>query len=191
MKSLTSLFLLAALSLGVVVDGNTSRTVEIAVYGRLPFWGEVIAVRESTVVLGTRKGLSPAEMVNDPGALLVVRRSQIIKVTTESNMHPGTGMLIGAPIGCLAGLAIGSAIEVDRKPDDTFGCNAREERSSNELNGMLIGTGVGMAAGCVVGSAVGDQGQVLISPDQRDFSFLRGYARYPAEEPESLKKIVR
>jgi hypothetical protein len=191
MRLLASLFLLAALSVGVVVDGTVSRTVEITVYGRPPFWGEVIALRESTVVLGTRTGLSPAEMLNDPGALLVVPQSRIVRITTESNTHPITGMLIGAPAGCLGGLAVGSAIEVEKKPEDTFGCNAHAEHEANQVNGMLIGTGVGLAAGCMLGMATGEKGQVVISPEQRDFSFLRGYARYPADEPESLKKMGR
>jgi hypothetical protein len=191
MRLLASLFLLAALSVGVVVDGTISRTVEVTLFGRPAFWGEVIALRESTVVLGTRAGLSPAEMLNDPAALLVVPHSRVIRIATESNTHPVTGMLIGAPVGCLSGLAIGSAIGVEKKPEDTFGCNARAEHEANQANGMLIGTGVGLAAGCMIGMATGEKGQVVISPEQRDFSFLRGYARYPADEPESLKKIGR
>lgn len=189
MKLLASLVLLAALSLGVVVDGTTTPDVNIALTNGRSFKGEIIAVRESTLVLGSRPGVSPVEMVSDPRALLVVPFVQVQMITTESNTHPVTGMLIGAPIGCLAGTAIGSAVEVERQPNDSFGCNAHAEHEANQATGMLVGTAVGMLAGCAIGSSVGEKAQVLISPQQRDFSFLKAYARYPNEEPASLKHI--
>jgi hypothetical protein len=191
MKLLASLFLLAALSLGVVIQGSTSQPVEISLSGGRAFTGEVIAVRDSTVVFGTKPGLSPVEMLNDPKALLVARFSHVLMISTQKNTHPVTGMLIGAPVGCLGGLAIGSAVEVERQPNDTFGCNAQAEHDANKATGMMVGTAVGMLAGCAIGAATGEKGQVLISPEQRDFSFLKSYARYPGEEPESLQRIGR
>ncbi len=189
MKLPASLVLLAALSLGVVVDGTTSPAVDIVLTAGRAFTGEIIAVRESTIVLGSRPGLSPVDMRNDPRALLIVPFAQIHMITTEKNTHPVTGMLIGAPLGCLGGLAIGAATEVKRQPNDSFGCNAQAEHESNQATGMLAGTAVGMLAGCAIGASVGEKGQVLISPQQRDFSFLKAYARYPIEEPASLKSI--
>ena len=137
------------------------------------------------------RGFRSWRSLSDPSSRLIVPQSRVLLIATPRETHPITGMLIGAPAGCLAGLAIGSAIEVDRKPDDTFGCNAQAERESNQSTGMLIGTGIGMAAGCMVGQSVGEQGMVLISVGQRDFTFLKGYARYPDDEPEALWKIER
>jgi hypothetical protein len=190
-KLLASVLLLAVLSLGVVIEGTVSQTVEIMLSGGRTFKGEVISVRDSTVVLGTRPGLSPVEMLSEPGALMVARFSQVLTISTERNTHPVTGMLIGAPVGCLGGLAIGSSIEVDRQPNDTFGCNAQAEHDANKVTGTIVGTAVGMLAGCVIGGATGEKAQVLVSPQQRDFTFLREVSRYPNGEPESLKKIGR
>ena len=54
---------------------------------------------------------------------------------------------------------------------------------------MLVGTAVGMLAGCAIGASTGEKEQVLISHQQRDFTFLKAYARYPNEEPASLRQI--
>lgn len=189
MKPFASLVLLAALSLGVVVDGTTSPAVNIVLSSGRSFTGEIIAIRESTIVLGIRPGLSPVEMRNDPTTLLVARFPEVLTIATQRNSHPVTGMLIGAPLGCLGGLAIGSSIDVPRQPDDTFGCAAHAEQDANKATGMLVGTAVGMLAGCAIGASTGEKEQVLISHQQRDFTFLKAYARYPNEEPASLRQI--
>jgi hypothetical protein len=191
MKMPASLLLLAALSLGVVINDPASRTVEVTLSGGRMFKGEVIAVRESTVVLGTRTGLSPVEMLNDSRALIVAPFTQVQRIATEKNTHPITGMLIGAPAGCLGGLAIGGSIPVEKQPNDTFGCGAQAEHESNQASGMLVGFFAGAAIGCLVGNATGEPGQVVISAEQRDFTFLKELARYPYGEPESLQKIGR
>ncbi len=184
MRLLASLLLLAALSLGVVIEGTTFHTVEVSLTGGRRFKGEVIAVRESTVVLGTRPGLSPVEMMKDPATLIVVPFSAILGISTEGSHNAATGFLVGAPLGCLGGYAIGSSIQVENKTNDLIGCaGATTDAVDNRLTGMAVGFLAGAAIGCAAGSASGEKGQELISVQQRDFTFLRAVARYPYEEP--------
>jgi len=88
-------------------------------------------------------------------------------------------------------LGIGSAIEVERRPDDRFGCDAQAEHANNQVTGMAVGAIAGGVAGCAIGQAGSDKSQTIITPQQRDFTFLKSIARYPQEEPESLKRIGR
>lgn len=192
MRLLASLLLIAALSLGVVIEGTTFQPVEISLIRGRAFKGEVIAVRESTVVLGTRPGLSPVEMMKEPGALIVVPFHAILGISTEGSHNGATGFLVGAPLGCLGGYAIGSSIEVGNKTNDIIGCwDAANDAAENRMTGMAVGFLAGAAIGCAAGSASGEKGQNLITGQQRDFTFLRAVARFPNDEPESLKKIGR
>ena len=188
---LAAIFLLTGLSLGVVVTDPSPKTVQIGLTNGRAFKGEVLAVRESTLVLGTRPDLSPMEMIADPGAVMVVPFRTVNTIITASSSHALLGGLLGAPIGCLGGYGIGTAMPVERQPNDTFGCNAASEHADNQVTGMAVGTVVGVAVGCMIGQATGDKGQELITPAQRDFTFLCAVARYPQEEPETLKKIGR
>lgn len=191
MKYLASVALLAFLSLGVVTENNDPRKVTITLIDGTSFTGEVLAVRESTVVLGKRFRMNTAEIATKRENVLVLPFREVHTIVTEGSSYAVVGFFSGMAVGCLGGYAIGSSVPVERRPDDTFGCNERSQRFDNEMTGAGLGALGGGIAGCAIGQASGSKGETIVSPLQRDFTFVRAVARFRQGEPAFLQEYGR
>lgn len=179
--------ILVPLSTGMNTSGSGPEEVEVTLSGDVKVKGEILAVRESSIVMATRFGLSEEELMQNPKQIVVVRNERIAKVETPSSSYIGLGVLGGLAVGCGAGCAIGSEM-VKQEKNDILGCNALAEQSNNMIAGSMIGGLAGTAVGAVVGAAVSEKGIVITGASADK---LKALARYQDGEPEFLRAIGR
>lgn len=153
--------------------------------------GEILSVREQTVLLTTRYGAGEDVLVDNKSLVRVVDVKLIKEVALPGSSHIVHGMGIGMFAGCLVGCLIGGSQEASHQNgvDEAFGWMAWGEKNSNAGSGALIGGLAGTAVGAGVGVATSSDDIILFGPNKRDLAALRSLARYSAEEPEFLKSI--
>ncbi len=176
--SLASAALLAVLSLGFQPDGIDSKVVDITMKNGPKFRGEILSMRDSSIVVASRAGLSQEELVRNPLRISVFPFSEVQSVETAGSSNTILGLFAGMVIGGAGGYAIGSSL-----PNDFFDIN----KSAGATLGCLAGGGIGAA----IGAGSSHEGSVLVSPAQPDFAILKNVARYPVAEPDFLKSIRR
>ena len=189
--------ILAPLSTGMETRGSNATEIEITFLNHGTFTGEILAVRDSSIVIATQCGLSETEMVVNPKWIFMIPNSRIATVQTVASSHVAVGMGVGLVLGCVTGCAIGANKEenVKQEKNDIFGCNAEAEKETGKIenmsNGALIGGLAGAVVGGVVGASASEGRKLYITPQtQRDFGLLRPLARYNVE-PEFLRTIVK
>lgn len=188
--------ILAPLSTGMETRGSNSTEAEITFLNHATFTGEILAVRDSSIVMTTRCGLSESELMASPKQIFVIPDSRIATVQTPGSSHVAVGMGVGLVLGCVTGCAIGANKEenVKQEKNDIFGCNAEAEKETGKIenmsNGALIGGLAGAVVGGVVGASASEGRKLYITPQtQRDFGLLKPLARYEIE-PGFLRAIT-
>ena len=179
-KTILATTMVAVLSVGFQMEGSDAKEVEIILNGGAKLTGEILAVRDSSVVIASPAGLLHEELIAEPNRVTVLPNSRISSVQVVGSSHTILGLLVGMPIGTLTGCAIGS-----NHPDDT----------KDIINGYALGGGVqgcllGGLAGAAIGYSLKTGSDLLISPSQRDFQILSSVARYPIVEPQYLKSLA-
>ncbi len=188
---LASAALLAFLSLGFQSGGSGSKEVEITMTNGPKFHGEILSVRDSSIVVANQAGLSQEELMRHPLRISVLPFREVQSVETAGSSNTVLGLFAGMAIGCVGGYAIGASEPVEQKKDDVLGCGAAAEKGSNEMTGAALGGLAGGAVGAIIGAGSSTNSSVLFSPAQPDFTILKNVARYPAVEPDFLKSIKR
>jgi hypothetical protein len=179
-KTILAATMLAFLSVGFQTERSDAKEVDIILIGGAKVAGEILAMRDSSIVIAIPAGLSQEELVAEPNMVTVIQDSQINNVKAVGSSHTILGLLLGMPIGALTGCVIGS-----NHPDET----------NNIFNGYALGGGLrGCALGALAGAAVGYSlktgSDLLISPSRRDFRILDRVARYPIVEPQYLRSLA-
>ena len=195
-KPMLAAIMLAFLSLGFQ-SGTADRTaVDITLFSGMKMSGEILAVRDSSIVIVREVGISSVDLMAQPKKATVLPFSGIMSVQTPGTSHILVGAAAGMAIGCVAGCAIGESqpVEVQQQPNESLGCGAaaqaEQQRSDNEANGALIGGLGGAVIGGMIGGATSSGGLVLVSPERRDFNILKSVARYTGPEPDYLRSIA-
>ncbi len=190
-----SVAILIPLSTGMKPGGPDPTEVEITISHQGTVSGEILAVRDSSVVMATRCGLSESELLENPNQIVVISNARIVMVRVPGTSHVVMGMGVGLVLGSVTGCLIGYSKEVNVQPkkNDIFGCQAESEeeteKEGNAANGALIGALAGTAVGAAVGASIGEREKVYIAPEgPRDFGMLKSLARYNVE-PEFLRVI--
>jgi len=181
--------MIAFFSVGFTVEGSDPTKVDILLADGATFTGEILALRDSSIVVAAPAGLAESALMSGTHSIVVLPHRQILSIQTAGSSYVLLGLASGCVAGCLVGAAIGSGKEVEQKQNDTFGCEKNSEEVNNTSTGAVIGSLVGALVGLGVGNAASTKGQVLVSAAQRDFNALKGVTRYPATEPEYLKSI--
>lgn len=171
-------FILASLSVGIQVDYPAGPDVRVKLQSGKEYCGEVLALRDSCVVFSLIHGADSVQLAQSKESILMFYYDAIQDATLPGASYGVTGMLIGAPSGCLTGVAIGSA--------------TTKRGSLERLGGAAAGGCAGSLAGGLIGGLIGagasTEDSVLISATKRDFSALKPVARYKDTEPEFLPK---
>lgn len=179
---------LASLSVGVEVQTPVGPEVSVMLASGEKYNGEILAVRDSSVVFSTVHGATKDELAAARGTIRILAHSEILTLGVPGSSNFWLGSVLGCATGGLIGYWIGNSQEVkEQKSNDCSGNHFACEKEANAIGGSLIGACAGTGIGALVGSGIKDKID-LISPQNRDFSVLKGLARYKKEEPEFLRE---
>jgi hypothetical protein len=181
--------LLLSLSLGGRIPDTRAPEVEVTLTTGESLTGEILSVREQSVLLTTRYGAGEEVLVDNKSLVRVVDLELIKEVALPGSSHMVHGMGIGMALGCLAGCLIGGSQEVSNQKNDIFGCSGWAEKNANACSGGLIGGSGGTLVGAGVGGALSGNDIILFGHNKRDPAALRSVARYYDKEPEFLKSV--
>lgn len=167
---------LLPLSTSMKPEGSLPAEVEVALLGNVKIEGEILFVRDSSIIMATQYGLSEAELIKNSNQIVLIPNSRITTVQSLGGSYAALGIFGGLILGCLGGSAL-----VGRPSSD---CNARP-------TGAALGGMMGAVAGGAVCGSIREGGEVYIAQNgEHDFSLLRPLARYNVE-PDFLRAVSR
>ncbi len=140
--------------------------------------GELLSVRDSSLVISTLKDSDEKDWTTQTGGIVAVDDQEIQKVIIKGNSNIEKGMALGFLIGAGAGALIGSVSGGGWVPPGTMA-----------VAGGIVFGGAGFVIGSIVGVASSTGDKEIEPLPNHDFPSLKPFARFPAEEPEYLKKI--
>jgi outer membrane lipoprotein SlyB len=180
------LALLVPVAVGFQFGNEPGIEVKVHVDRNATITGELLAVRDSALVVCRTKGLDEYTLASRPQEVVIIPRQTILKVRTKFETHEGTGALMGGAVGCAMGCALGYASVPEPGCNAPAGAHERadSERERNTILGVVVGTLGGVALGGVIGSKIETEGIVF---DAQNLSSLKPLARYPATEPAFLR----
>ncbi len=167
-------------------DRGANVTIELHRGGKLE--GTLLAVRETTIVISPKGSQHLQKDVMPVGSIIVLRDAEIDKVVIEGHSHVVTGMGVGGALGCGLGYAfsISSRHSTGGKVADAL--QVVIQPAEDGLF-MLVGLGIGMASGALIGAATSTSDKEFLPITDQNRLELRGFARYPFDEPDSVKNF--
>lgn len=183
MKANYLFLVLVFMSVLAVPASAGGKEVELAMVDGTVITGELLAVREHTILVGMDGWSAPRTAGDVTDGVVSIKRDSIQVAHIEGHSYVAIGLFgglaAGAVIGSLAGKSTGD-----------------KETFAGEL-GSALGAGVWGAIGGLAGLAVGGLAGAAASSSDRDFTskspgefnLLKQFARYPIEEPEFLTVI--
>ncbi len=166
--------------------------VEISLTNGTSFSGEVLSVRDGSIVVTDETGLLQEALMAGEHKFRVLLFAEVNRVEITGSSYTLVGTFAGATVGCLGGFALGAALPSNHKNQGVFDFQRMSfDQIGNEIGCAALGTLAGGILGHVVGNAASTNGSILISPQLRDFNVLTRVARYPSTEPAYLKTISR
>ena len=136
--------------------------------------GELLSVRDSSLILCTEYAASAEEIMNSTYPVLLVKNNVIQELTLEGNAYIWPGIAGGAIVGTTIGTLIGKA------SDEPFA----------GIAGMMQGFFIGLSIGWIIGYDLSTKEYVLQEiPPGYNFYFIKNLGRYVEKEPQYLKAI--
>jgi hypothetical protein len=175
--SILALFLVPEVMCG---DGAT---VKLLLHSGEEVTGELLSVREHTLLLASVPGTSEAELEKYPETVVVTATEDIARVTIEGHSR----VLAGMGIGFLGGLVIGAIAAPDPDVSDPTGLAETTSRGASALLGGVIGLGVGL----LVGAASSTGTEEFAASGKWSPTVLQRHCRYKEGEPEFMRGISR
>jgi hypothetical protein len=162
---------------------RAGKTVVFLLYNGIKIRGELLSVRRNTLLVSVPTVKNDAPIFNQSEGMMIIAKADIQQVIIEGESNVlkgmGLGILIGGGTGLVIGLALGDS-------------HASGINISAEDKALFLSVAIG-AIGFVVGTIAG-----LLSPEddktmqigvEENLTELKSYARFPENEPESLRKI--
>ena len=191
-RHLLNCFLLLSLSVGVEVEKESRPEVRVILSSGQEYEGEILAVRDHSIVFSTLHGASEGRLIQSRQAILILNHDDIREVLLigDSNVLPG--IAIGMGSGCMLGCLIGYSMEVsvpEEKSNKPLDCGPTKEskKEMNAMGGGLVGGLLGTVFGGAIGGSIRED-TMIIGLQKRDFSILKLHARYGSEEPWFLRE---
>ena len=173
-------------------DDNVGAEVTLLFENRIEIKGELLSVRDITMVICTEHSATENELANRTYPINNVRNAEIQEIIIAGDSYVWTGIGYGA----LGGAVLLGIIVYATTPEDnnSKGGYLKDEgifsKGGQTATGIILGALVGAIAGGVIGYTVFNDDVVLQEfPTGYDFSLLKPLARYPQEEPEYLRSI--
>ncbi len=183
MKKMTVLPGLIVLSLclrqALLADGAE---MEILLIPGQKVGGELLVVREHSLLLSLWKGATKEQLQASNAALVEVSTAAIESVTLRR--EGGGYAAVGALTGCVIGGGIGYLVSKPSENEEPVGQIVEATFSPlTTVACALLGAGLG----ALVGSAIREDKTVGASSGDPDFVSLNEYARFQSGEPEFLR----
>ncbi|UCH66042.1 MAG: hypothetical protein JSW63_02605 [Ignavibacterium sp.] len=181
----------------VETEGSTTERIAgaeviIDLNGGRRYNGELLSVRDSTILLCEKYGASEKELENSNNLIRIIKNHDIklIEVQGESKI------LQGAAIGAGAGVAVGAAIGLAAGDDEGsskvgfFRLRYTAEQKALGCACLLgsLGTIIGLIAGSIESTYDTVVYDYMILEDY-DFTQLNIFSRYEGDEPDYIKSI--
>ena len=144
--------------------------------------GELLSVREKSLVVTKVNDVSDWELTDHPEFIAAVSGQDIQKVIIKGKSHVLGGMGIGLLAGTLGGVIIGGSAG---KTDNTT-VNSISQPMFAAGGAVIFGLG-GLLVGALIGGASSKGGEEINADSLQDLFYFRQYARYQENEPEFLK----
>jgi hypothetical protein len=171
-------------------------TVRISLNNGQEIEGELISVRDSSVLIATEDEDVPSVLSTGVNGIIAIKDTMISRVTIEGSSH----VLAGMCVGLVGGVVIGGVIAASQ-PEPSPPPSGNLAQGFGEAFGEAFAEGVargavllaGAVGGTLVGAAVGaakskrDVEVNLDVPAER--SALKKLARYPDKEPKAFQVI--
>ena len=132
--------------------------------------GELLSVRDSTMILSAKNTHIEEELANLTYPVSLISNKEIQQLTIEGSSWVWPGIAAGAVVGALARWKM-------------------EDSGGSDVLKTIVPWGI-FAAGWGIGYALSKEEYLIqeIPPDY-DWSFLKPLTRYPDKEPEYLREI--
>jgi hypothetical protein len=160
------------------------RYAEVYVASGSRYAGELLSVRDTSIVLGLVVDAPESHFIRDTSALVIVGKSEIKLVSMGGSSY----YLLGGVLGLLGGGLIGGAIGGASSPDSKNPLTGLVEKGMDMSAGILLGGLGGCVVGLLVGGAASSRAVEYQSERGASMDVLRPYARYQFGEPGFLKQ---
>ena len=139
--------------------------------------GELLTLREDEIILSLKPGASEKALQENPMLLIRVPKESIRGIEIEGHSHVGEGIAIGAAVGLISGIVIGSS---STHETSAFG-NIFEpaEIEAYTLTGGVIGLIGGGFIGGIIGEASSSKDEYINLPNPRVYGTLHRFAALP------------
>ena len=149
--------------------------------------GELLTLREDEIILSLKPGASEKALRENPMLLIRVPKESIRAIEIEGHSHVGEGIALGAAVGLISGIVIGSSSTHETHTiGDIF---QPVETATNALAGGVIGLIGGGFIGGIIGEASSSKDEYIDLSNPRVYGTLHRFVRYQGDEPEFLKNI--
>jgi hypothetical protein len=154
--------------------------------------GELLSIREHSILIAEWPGLNEAELDTLPGALLEVAAGGITSIVLEDagSGHLGLGILLGCFGGGMAGILVAIPREKNVSNSEAAAYRAGAPVQTDDSQSLYIITActiLGGGIGGLIGNSAREDVFVGRSTDDPFFGRLKEYCRYTETEPEFLK----
>jgi hypothetical protein len=165
----------------VVIDVNDGRR----------YSGELLSVRDSTMLLCEKYGASEKELENSNNLIRIIKNHDIKLIEIQGESKILQGMAIGAGVGVVAGAAIGLAEGDDEGSGGIFRIRLKAEQKAYGCGCImgLVGAVVGLIAGSIESTYDTVVYDYMIIEDY-DFTQLNMFSRYEGSEPDYIKSVL-
>ncbi len=146
--------------------------------------GELMAVRESTLIVTTDVGATDEYLMCHPDVILMVFRKDIQELTVCGKSH----LWDGVAIGLAGGIGIGMLVSYSPKGTGEYGSNIDPYGGGPRMLGLCAALGIGLGAlGGGTGSAVTDDKKINVE-SKKEWKSLGKMARYAGDEPDYIRR---
>jgi hypothetical protein len=171
----------------------TGAEILITMKNDLYYMGELLTVRDSTMLLCENYGISNEDLSNSINQIIVIKNNNIKSITLQGENNIAEGIVIGAGVGFGIGELLGLTLGDDPESEDHFLEIIKPMNA--EKKGMMYGCCFGFI-GAIIGLIIGSSSSIeeievyhYIIPDMYDFTKLNIFSRYQGNEPAYLKLI--
>lgn len=144
--------------------------------------GELLVVREHSLLLSTWRGASDDQLQTSQGMLVEVSTASIRSVTLkrEGGSHAAVGALVGVVVGGGVGYLVS-------KPSEKEDAITQTVESVFSPVATITCAVLGMGIGALIGSGAKGDKIIEASSADPDFTSLNEFARFQGGEPEFLQ----
>jgi len=158
--------------------------IEVLLKSGIRYTGELLAERDSAVVLSMLKDADDKMLSRNPSVVSIIRIDSIAKVMEEGHSH----LLVEMGLGLASGVVVGAILGLSGSKSKDPIANVFTQ-SIGGAAGAGIGGLVGLGAGAIVGAATSSSDQVYQVTTPSGRAALRLSARYPMAEPSFLELV--